>query len=234
MRIALLQCDSVSQEFIHIAGDYPGMFMKLFGKIGPGVKIEVFDMRECNYPPLNGEYGGYLSTGSRQSVYDDVPWIKNYMGFIRELYQTGKKFVGICFGHQVIAHALGGKVEEAEAGWGIGLKNIRIEEKMPWMEPPLDEVNLLVTHKDQVTELPPGSRVLGRSDYCPNSIFLTGERFLGIQPHPEFEVPYAKELILSRTLRIGEEKVNQAMETINRPANNLDVARWTLNFLGES
>ncbi len=233
MRIALLQCDSVSPEFIPIAGDYPGMFVKLFGKIDPGVEIGVFDIREGRYPPLNGEYDGYLSTGSRQSVYDDIPWIKEYTNFIRDLYEAGKKFAGICFGHQMIAHALGGTVEEAECGWGIGLKKIEITQRMPWMEPALNEVNLLVTHRDQVTKLPPGSELLGLSDYCPNAMFLTGERFLGIQPHPEFEVPYARELILSRTLRIGEEKVNRAMETIDGPANSLDVARWILNFLRE-
>ncbi len=231
MKIALLQCDSVSPEFIHIAGDYPGMYTRLLEKVDPGVELEVFDVREDKYPDLKGSFDGYLSTGSRQSVYDDIPWIKNYAGFIRELYQTGKKFAGICFGHQMIAHALGGKVEEAEYGWGIGLKKILIEEKMPWMDPLRDEVSLLVTHKDQVTELPPGSRLLGRSGYCPNSMFLAGERFLGIQPHPEFEVPYAGELILSRTLRIGEDKVKRAMETINGPVDSLDVARWILNFL---
>ncbi len=230
MRIALLQCDSVNPEFLPVAGDYPGMFLKLFGKVDPGVELEVFDVREDNYPDLKGSYDGYISTGSRQSVYDDIPWIKNFAGFIRELYQTGKRLAGICFGHQMIAHTLGGKVEEAEGGWGVGLKKIRILEKMPWMDPPRDEVNLLVTHRDQVTELPPGSRLLGRSGYCPNSIFLTGERFLGIQPHPEFEVPYARELILSRTLRIGEEKVKRAMETINGPADGLPVAEWIVNF----
>jgi hypothetical protein len=93
--------------------------------------------------------------------------------------------------------------------------------------------SLLVTHKDQIVELPPDSELLGWSSYCPNSMFLTGGRFLGIQPHPEFEVPSVRELILSRTLRIGEDKVNRAMETIDGPADSLIVARWILNFLGK-
>jgi GMP synthase-like glutamine amidotransferase len=232
MKIALLQCDSVSPEFVHIAGDYPGMFIKLFGQVDSGVEFEVFDVREMNYPDIDGKYDGYISTGSRQSVYEDIPWIKNYTGFIKELYGAGKKLAGICFGHQMIAHALGGKVEEAGYGWGIGLKKVEIKKKMPWMKPELDESRLLVTHKDQVVELPPASELLGWSSYCPNAMFLTGERFLGIQPHPEFEVPYARELILSRTLRIGEDRVNRAMETIDNPADSLDVARWILNFLG--
>ncbi len=230
MKIGLLKCDTVKDELLHIAGDCSDFFIELFSRCAPDLSLTVYDVRRERYPDSLDECDGYMTTGSAASVYDDEPWIRRLHDFVRKLYDNRKKFVGVCFGHQLIAEALDGKCEKAECGWGVGLKRVRIVSKKSWMKPELDSYSLIVSHLDQVCRLPEESEVLGANEYCPNSMFIVSERFLGIQGHPEFTVPYADALYLSRLERIGQADVDKACQSLKEEMHSEIIARWIENF----
>ena len=230
MRIGLLKCDTVKDELLHIAGDCSDFFVTLFSRCAPDLSLKVYDVQYGLYPDSLDECDGYMTTGSANSVYDDEPWIPRFRDFVRELYESKTKLVGICFGHQMIAEALDGKCEKAPNGWGVGIKTVRIVSKKPWMKPELDSYNLIVSHLDQVTQLPTGSEVLGTNKHCPNAMFTVDDHFLGIQGHPEFTAPYADELVLSRLERIGQPTVDEARESLTREVHTDILTAWIENF----
>jgi len=231
LKIGLLKCDTVKEELLHISGDCSDFFIDLFSRYAPDVSLKVYDVQRGDYPDSIDECDGYVTTGSAYSVYDDEPWITRFRDFVVELYRGGAKLVGICFGHQMIAEALGGKCERAPGGWGVGVKNVRIVSKKPWMRPELDSYSIIVSHLDQVCGLPEGSEVLGTNGYCPNSMFIVGDQFLGIQGHPEFSAAYTDALMLSRLEKIGSAEVKDARKSLEKEVHSDIITRWIENFL---
>ncbi|MEQ9029124.1 MAG: type 1 glutamine amidotransferase [Aggregatilineales bacterium] len=232
MRIGLLQCDHVNAEFQPLVGDYPDLFANLLTPAMPDIELVVYDVTQGQFPANVRECEGYISTGSRQSVYDDVAWIHDLSAFVRDLYANQQKFVGICFGHQMIAHALGGEVKKTGRGWGIGVKSVEINQPQAWMQPAMPAYNLLLSHQDQVETLPPDARVIGSNAHCPNSMIVVGEHFLGIQAHPEFTPHSAAARPRPRPAPPRRETVDQALATLSTPIDSPAIAQWITAFLG--
>jgi GMP synthase-like glutamine amidotransferase len=230
LKIGLLKCDTITGKLREILGDCSDAFITLFARYAPDIFFQVYDIQNGDYPDSLDECAGYLATGSRYSVYDNDPWILRFRDFVAELYRNEVKFVGICFGHQMIAEALGGKVSKSDRGWGIGGKNVRIIKKKSWMQPELDSYSLLLSHMDQVNELPEGGEALGTNEHCPNSMFTVGDHILGIQAHPEYTTAYAEALMLSRLDRIGRELVEHAQESLEEETHQDIITHWIENF----
>jgi len=110
---------------------------------------------------------------------------------VKQLYDAEIPTVGICFGHQLIAESLGGKVIKAEEkGRGLGVQTWEIKSQTPWMkETSTNPLSLNACHQDQVIKLPADSDVLLGSDFCPIAGFQK-DSMLGIQGHPEFDTEY--------------------------------------------
>lgn len=231
MKIGLLQCDHVIDELQHKHGDIPDLFKNLFNRVAPEVSLDIYNVTKGEYPDLTENYAGFISSGARYSVYDQDPWIIRFKEFIRKLYHQNKKFVGICFGHQMIAEALGGKCTKSDRGWGVGVKEVVIGKTMPWMQPKLDSFRLIVSHADQVAALPQDSEILGGNAHCPCSVYTVGENFLGIQGHPEFTPAFEKDLMMVRLDRIGRNVVDEATATLNMPTDEVVVTQWMVNFM---
>lgn len=233
MEIGLLQCDHVAEAFRHIVPDYDAQFAALFARHAPAVSLQVYDVCHGEMPAEVDECAAYIISGSKYSVYDDIPWIHDLAAFVRRLHDARHKLAGICFGHQMIAHALGGQVKKAGRGWGIGIKPVQIDLHKSWMQPELESYNLLLSHQDQVGVLPPEAEALGGNDHCPCSIFTVGEHFLGIQAHPEFTKPYAEALMNARVERIGQGTVEAARETLALHTDEAAVTGWIAAFLAQ-
>jgi GMP synthase-like glutamine amidotransferase len=137
----------------------------------------------------------------------------------------------VCFGHQLLAHALGGVVEKAEFGWGAGIRPLDIVRAEPWMHPPLERCQLHFMHQDQVTKAPEHAVVLGCSDHCEVAMFRVGT-MLGLQAHPEFTVAYARALLSDRVERIGGERAGEALASLDKPTDEAVVAHWLAAFFG--
>jgi GMP synthase-like glutamine amidotransferase len=231
MRVGLLECDHVAPRFRHIAGDYRDMFGALLAPAAPDVTLVPFDVCNGQFPLSVDDCEAYLCTGSRSSAYDRTDWIVRLLDFVRELHAARAPFVGICFGHQVLAQALDGRVERAGGGWGVGVHGMDVVRAEPWMQPPRQDCRLQYMHQDQVVRLPPGGERLGQTDHCPVAMFGVGETMLGIQGHPEFPIAYGDALISERVERIGADRAVHGRTSLAQPVDDGLAARWIARFV---
>lgn len=222
MTIGLFECDHVPQRFLHIGGDYRDMFSALL----PEFEFRYYDVCSGQFPESLDECDGYMCTGSRNSVYENIDWIKQLKQLVKQLYENQKPYVGVCFGHQMLGEALGGKVMKSPSGWNVGVHRFEMLTEEDWMVPFQEEINLLMMCQDQVVEMPENSKVLAKTIHCPVGMFKVGETMLGIQAHPEFPKKYEEALLKERVEIIGVEKVNSAMESLKIPTDVKLLAGW--------
>jgi GMP synthase-like glutamine amidotransferase len=223
--VALLECDHVDADLRHVAGDYGDMFARLFGDHAPEVTLDRVDVVGGAPLPELGAHDGLLISGSRRSVGDDLPWIRDLGELIVRAAEQGVAVVGICFGHQLIAHVLGGRVDRVPVGWGVGVHHATVTAPRAWMTPEVPGFDLLVSHQDQVTAVPEGATVLATSDHSPVAAFEVGS-LVGFQGHPEFAAAYAEALMDRRVERIGTDAVERARGTLRHPTDHATVTRW--------
>lgn len=225
MKLGLLQCDHTLESVRHIAGDYDEMFARWLP-----ASWSVYDLTRGEAPQDLNDCDAYITTGSKASVYDDEPWIHNFAALTQRIHAANKPYLGVCFGHQMMGHALGGRVAKSPNGWGIGIHTFTVTKHEEWMQPSAPTVNILMSCQDQVLELPPGAEVLGGNVHCPVGIFRLGN-MLGIQGHPEFTPAYAEALLHLRRERIGPERVDKALATLHLPLDAQLLAQWVRKFV---
>jgi len=230
MIIGILQCDYVRPQYQHLLDEYSDMFVHLFECYCPEAQLRIYDVMHGEYPSSMAECDGYLITGSKHGVYEELDWIQQLKIYICELVQAKKKVVGICFGHQLLADALGGRTMKSEKGWGVGVHQVQVNSKKPWMEPALDCYHLNVSHQDQVVQLPEHAELLGGNGHCDIGMFSIGDTCLGIQGHPEIGRPYLEISMDSRAEQIGTDTLAKAKVSLSQPTDEAVVARWIYNF----
>lgn len=227
MRLGLLLVGHVAATSTHLAGDYPELFSSL---LDPDVELVRYDLDREHFPDSGRECDGWMLSPSRCSVYDPHPWIASAEDLLRELLATERPYVGVCFGHQLVAQALGAPVARATDGWQVGVHDYEIVANRPWMVPPRASVALIASHEDQVLAIPDGAELLARTERCPIAGLTIGERAWTIQPHPEFGPDLADDLLGRRVELIGAAKVAAARSTLDRPLDRFVVARWIREF----
>lgn len=194
MRLTILLCDRFPGLLPSYIRSYESMFVRLFR--GAGISdIEVLATLDGELPDIDVAERDktstiYLITGCNLSAYDAVPWIERLIEWVRAAAHKGLNLVGICFGHQLIAYALGGSVERAAVGWGTGVRDITLCDGSG------DHLRLMYNHHDQVTVLPPGARLLATSTFCPIEAFTVGNNIITFQGHPEYVPEYNVHLIM--------------------------------------
>jgi len=193
MKIGILLTDDLRDTLQPRFGCYPDMFKALLQ--GNDFTYQTYDVRANIYPDNPHDCDGYIITGSRHGVGDSLPWLDGLFAYIRRLEKAQIKLLGICFGHQAVAAALGGAVEKSDKGWGVGLQQWEVIEQAPWMPNSLRSLSLLASHQDQVTQLPAAARLLIASDFCPCAAFSIGDHVFCLQGHPEFMPDYSRALL---------------------------------------
>jgi GMP synthase-like glutamine amidotransferase len=227
MRIGLLVCDHVRPELRGISGDYEDMFRRLFAD-HDDVDIVAYDVIAGELPSDPEECDAWLTTGSRHSVNDDETWIRALEGFVREVAAAEVPFIGICFGHQMLAKALGGSVARSEQGWGVGVKEVDVLPELGLGE----SYRVLTSHQDQVETIPPGGEILGWNEHCPVSMLRVGSKMLGIQGHPEFDPAYSRALMeLRRGRAIPELLVEEGLASLDRAPDSGRLADWIIGVI---
>jgi len=230
VKLGILQCDSVLEEYQTSFGNYPQMFINLFNQIDPNIDTQIYNVVLGEYPANVRECDAYITTGSKNSVYEDLPWLDLFKEFIRSIYSQQIKLVGICFGHQLIADTLGGKTEKSNKGWGVGVSVNQIIKQESWMQPPLETLNIIVSHQDQVIRLPHKAKLLVTSEFCPNYMYQIDDSIVSIQGHPEFSKDYSATLMKHRADKLGEKTLQAGLNSLNLETHEIVYAKWLINF----
>ena len=150
---------------------------------------------------------------------------------MRECHAARRKVIGICFGHQLVAQALGGTVGKSDKGWGVGVNCYNVD-KAAFDLADGDQFCLLASHQDQVMVMPPGAQQIATNDHCEVAGMTLGDHMLTFQGHPEFTPEYSREIMNFRHEMIGAERVAEGMASFESRQHEGDrVARWMLAFL---
>ncbi len=230
LKLGILDCDQLHESLRAQYASYGHMMQTLFMQVAPSINFAVYKVIEGVYPEDIDECDGYIITGSKSSAYDNDEWIGELRNYIRTLSSQHKKMVGICFGHQLLAHVLGGITQKSDVGWGVGVKSSDVLATPVWMQPPLTSFSLLVSHQDQVVQLPSTATVIARGDYCPNAAFQMGDNILGFQGHPEFIRGYSRQLMEMRRGIIPDAVIEKALASLLDETDHLVIAQWIVNF----
>lgn len=220
MLIGILQTGHMPDALIGETGDYSEMFERLFS--GHGFTFRTWNVVDGDFPDGPEAADGWLVTGSRHGAYEDHDWIPPLEDLIRSIATSERPMVGICFGHQIIAQALGGKVEKFRGGWSVGRQTYDFGDT---------ELALNAWHQDQVVELPEGAQVIAESDFCKNAAMVIGSSILTVQPHPEFRADVMNGLIEHRSAAVPPALVDEARANVAKPTDNDELADRMAAFL---
>ncbi len=200
MKIGILQTGIAADALLPKHGDYPDNFEVMLQ--GRGFEFEVFPVINGVFPSGPEVCDGWLVTGSKHGAYEAHDWIPPLEKLIREIYAADQPMIGVCFGHQVIAQALGGTVEKFAGGWGVG--NFTYTDKNGD-----NAITLNAYHQDQVVKAPEcATDVLG-NDFCANAVLTYGNKAYTMQPHPEFSTQYIRDLIEARAIGVIDDDILQ-------------------------
>ncbi|AQR63390.1 GMP synthase [Brevundimonas sp. LM2] len=225
--IAILETGKPPEALADAFDDYPARFRAL---LGGGVPTARFDVQAGRLPADPEAFQGAIVTGSAAGVYDDLPWIPPLIDWLRAA-RGRTRLVGICFGHQAMAHAFGGTVEKSDKGWGIGLHRYAVTAHEPWMFPKAASIAIPVSHQDQVLRPPADARVIAASDFTPFA-GLAWDDAMSFQCHPEFQPAYAAALVESRRgTRIPEAQADAAVASLGGANDRAVLTAWIRAFL---
>jgi len=218
--IGILQCGRAPEELIERHGDYDTMFQRLLGF--DGFAFTPYAVLDGVFPAHVHAADGWLITGSRFAVYEDHPWIAPLEDFLREAYALGVPIVGVCFGHQILAQALGGTVEKYAGGWSVG--------QIAYALMHGDPLRLAAFHQDQVTRPPSGATVTGSAVRCRYAFLRYGERAMSMQPHPEFSDAYLRDLMAARADILPDAVLRMAAASTPRLGDTSRIAETIRDF----
>jgi len=252
MHIGILQTGHAPDAIRPETGDYSDFFERLLD--GHGFGFTTWNVVDMEFPPGPGAAEGWLITGSRHGAYEDLPWIPPLEALIREIETAAIPLVGICFGHQIVAQALGGKVEKFKGGWVVGRQvydwdgtatsdgagtedgtatadGAGTEDGMETRD--RSAIALNAWHQDQVTTAPDGARTLASNGACAHAALLYGDRMYTVQPHPEYDADFIEALMTHRGAAIPRDRLDAARQGLGAPTDRARIAGSLARFLKE-
>lgn len=224
MHIGILQTGHLPDDMRRLTGDYDTLFRKLLGEVE--FRFTVWNVVDMEFPGSVDEADGWLITGSRHGVYEELPFIAPLEDFICRAYAAAVPIVGVCFGHQIVAQALGGQVEKFAGGWSIGAQTY------DWQGAP---VTLNAWHQDQVIRPPEEAEILSSNDFCRYAALRYGDRAFTVQTHPEFTPREVGCLLETRAPGVVPAPlIERAAANIDAPLDNARLAQSIATFFREA
>lgn len=226
MKIGILKTGRIPRRLADRHPDYDVMFMKLLE--GRGLDFDVYDVEKGVFPNAVDAADGWLITGSACGAYEDHAWIPPLEDFVREARAQSVRTIGICFGHQVLAQAMGARVEKFSGGRSMGAVDYDLLDTG-------ETLTLLAFHADQVMTVPEGARVIASNSFCK----IAGLAYdddkgrpwaMSLQPHPEFDAVYEADLIDAFSAGLPEDAVAKARASLSAPLDNDRVAGQMADF----
>ncbi|MFN3614303.1 MAG: type 1 glutamine amidotransferase, partial [Rubrimonas sp.] len=236
MRIGVLQTGRVRADLAARFGEYPAMFDAMLARAGGPFSLTTVAVVDGQDLPAPDAMDGWIVTGSRHGVYDGLPWIDPLKAFLRDARAAARPIVGVCFGHQILAEAFGGRVIKHPGGWRLGTHDFAVREGR-WAAEAPETLRLHSVHQDQVVELPDDAAVWASAEGCAYAGLLYGDpaapEAVSIQPHPEFDAAFTRALA---EMLVADGKVDaalgeQALSQIGTPVDNARVGRMLAGYL---
>ena len=232
MKLTILQTGDVPAPLRAQFGPYPPMFERMFAAAGHAFTYETVAVHEGAEFPVISNVEAVLITGSAAGVYDAHFWLDPLRDYIRATYAAEVPMLGICFGHQIMADALGGDVRKSEKGWGLGRHTYEVKSRPDFLATDLPALSIACSHQDQVIAPPADAEVFLGSEFTPNAgLIYAGGRALSLQPHPEFLDDYSLALAELRRGKAPDAVVDTAVASLATPSHSPDVAGWLGSFL---
>lgn len=237
MKTGILATGITPDALINQYGSYADMFIQLLEPCHPELTYRVYDVQSGEFPESANDCDGWIITGSKFSVYEPLDWITRLKALIRDIAITDRPLVGICFGHQIIAEALGGKVEKYDGGWGLGVHTYELTDAFQQhVNAPQARLAINAVHQDQVVRLPPAANVIAHSDFCAYAgLSYFDGRIVSLQAHPEFSLEFEHDLLVERGGKgIPLEAARAGLKHLQTPDIGLDapvIAQWMMSVL---
>lgn len=230
-KIGILLCDGTYPEIREKWGNYEDCFVNLLTHMNYDFSAHrVWHCLMGEYPSHIDDADIYIISGSKYSAYEPFNWIAGLKDFIIDLDKAQKKLLGFCFGHQLIHESLGGKVQLAPQGWGLGAYPVYMRSSINHLQKD-SEIRILAMHQDQVIKTAPGFITLASSSFCPHAITQKKNHILSFQSHPEFQNPWFEMLCQRVCPRAGRSRVKEAMRTLSQQKNKQNVLSAIKSFL---
>ena len=234
MKIGILETGPVSPKLKKKFGTYGHMFQELIARVTHKPVFEEFDIIESHFPnsPIDADL--WFITGSKFGVYDELPWLEPLKCFLVNCIGKNIPVIGVCFGHQILAEALGGKVTKFDRGWGLGVHEYEILKTPNWIYDLKKSFKGYAVHQDQVIVNPPNATRIAGSSFCKNAMLAYGNiespHAISIQSHPELSGEFVSALIkLNRNNPYPELLADIALKNINQKVDNHKITELMIN-----
>lgn len=231
LRIAVLLTNDDRSAFAARFPDDGEKVIALLQPWRPDWLFEVVSVKDGALPASVQAFDGHVITGSPASVNDDrLPWVPPLLDFIRALHAARRPLIGLCFGHQAVARALGGEVSRHHAGWGLGAAATHWTQTPAWMLPAQTRTTLMAAHNEQVTRMPEGAVCLGGSDFCPIGSMLLGQHIWTTQYHPEMPLVFMQALLAHLAQHLDADTLHRALASLDQSVDAVRFGQWMVQF----
>ena len=233
MKLTIIQTGGVPPSLRDRFGPYPAMFQRMFDEAGEPFEYETVAVYEDAPFPDAAGLEGIIITGSAAGVYDThYAWMEPLRHFIRAAYAARTPMLGVCFGHQIMADALGGDVRKSEKGWGLGRHTYAVKSRPAFLGTEAPALRIACSHQDQVITPPAEAEVFLASAFTPNAgLLYRNGAAISLQPHPEFLDDYTLALAELRRGKAPDEVVDTAVSSLTTASDSKETAGYLGAFL---
>ncbi len=229
-RITIIETGLLDEKSRARFGTFPEMFERLIGAADRSISFDVVSLIKGETLPDPSTLQAILITGSSAGVYDQLDWIAPLEDFVRAAYAKHVPMVGVCFGHQLMAQALGGIARKSEKGWGIGRHVYDVAPGNGIIDG--ERIAIAASHQDQVIEPPSGARTILSSPFAQHAGLLYGNgAAFSVQPHPEFDTGFAHACCELREGQAPDAVVAAAKASLSEPMDNARLGHAMARFL---
>ena len=230
MKLAVLMTNTDESDFAQGFPKDGEKFAQLIHMVRPSWSVTSYAVKDGVFPDDLNQYDGVMITGSPASVHETDPWVGQLLAQIRAIYAAKTPMFGACFGHQAIALALGGKVDQNPEGWVFGLTQANIVAKAEWMHGLPDTFGQYGAHIEQVTELPADAQVISSTPTCPVAGFRIADLVYTTQNHPEMTDEFIAALVAEYAPKLPADIAKSAKASLSGQADNLAYAETIARF----